>query len=142
MDKNQNTWSHRTKILFHPLGSLAGLSARFIVLWQENVRGTRKASLAGDRYNLLWMWFLNVWDNVPMDLKYVCQQYFTCMRFLGFIRYNSEHRKMRAKQQHVCKEMYQYMINTNRKWILSFGIEWTYGVKYRKRNSLLIWIKK
>ena len=45
---------------------------------------------------------------------------------------NSEHRKMRAKQQHVCKEMNQYMINTNRKWILSFGIEWTIGVKYRK----------
>jgi hypothetical protein len=32
--------------------------------------------------------FLNVWDNVPMDLKYACQQYFTCMCFLGFIRYN------------------------------------------------------
>jgi hypothetical protein len=28
------------------------------------------------------------WDNVPMNLKYVCQQYFTCMCFLGFIRYN------------------------------------------------------
>ena len=37
---------------------------------------------------LLWMWFLNFCDNVPMDLKYVCQQYFTCMCFLGFIRYN------------------------------------------------------
>jgi hypothetical protein len=36
---------------------------------------------------LLWMWFLNVWDNVPMDLKYVCQQCFTCtcMCLLGFI---------------------------------------------------------
>jgi hypothetical protein len=44
---------------------------------------------------------------------------------------NSEHRKMRAKQQHVCKEMNHYMINTNRKWILSFGIEWTIGEKYR-----------
>jgi hypothetical protein len=32
--------------------------------------------------------FLNVWDNVPMDLKYVCQQYSTCICFLGFIRYN------------------------------------------------------
>jgi hypothetical protein len=31
-------------------------------------------------------WFLNVWDNVPMDLEYVCQQYFICMCFLGFIR--------------------------------------------------------
>jgi hypothetical protein len=31
----------------------------------------------------------------------------------------SEHRKMRAKQQHVCKEMNQHMINTNRKWIVS-----------------------
>jgi hypothetical protein len=37
---------------------------------------------------LLRMWFLNVWDNVPMDLKYVYQQYFTCICFLGFIRYN------------------------------------------------------
>ena len=33
--------------------------------------------------------FLNAWDNVPMDLWYVCQQYFTCMCFLGFIRYNA-----------------------------------------------------
>ena len=31
-------------------------------------------------------WFLNVWDNVPMDLEYVCQQYFICMCFPGFIR--------------------------------------------------------
>jgi hypothetical protein len=38
--------------------------------------------------HLLWIWFLNVWDNVPMNLKYACQQYFTCMCFLGFIRYN------------------------------------------------------
>jgi hypothetical protein len=95
MGKNQNTWSHRTKIIFHeikiifhPLGSLAGFPARVIVLWQENVRGTRNTWLADDRCSLLWMWFLNVWDNVPMDLKYVCQQYFTCMCFLGFIRYN------------------------------------------------------
>jgi hypothetical protein len=36
----------------------------------------------------LWMWLLNVWGNVPMDLEYVCQQYFVCMCFLGFIRYN------------------------------------------------------
>jgi hypothetical protein len=46
-----------------------GFPARVVVLWQENVRGTRNASLAGDRYNLLWMWFLNVWDNVPNDIK-------------------------------------------------------------------------
>jgi hypothetical protein len=37
---------------------------------------------------IVTMWFLNIWDNVPMDLKYVCQQYFTYMCFLGFIRYN------------------------------------------------------
>ena len=84
MGKNQNTWSHRTKIIFHP--------TRVILLWQKNVRGTRNASLAGDRYNghslLLWMWFLNVWDNVPIDLNSVCKQYFTCMCFLGFIWYN------------------------------------------------------
>jgi hypothetical protein len=83
MGKNQ--WSHRTKIIFHPLGSLAGFPTRIIVLWQENVRGTQNASLAGDRYN---GHSRNRRDNVPMDLKYVCQQYFTCMCFLGFIRYN------------------------------------------------------
>ena len=47
--------------------------------------------------------------------------------------YNSEHRKMRAKQQHVCKEMNQYTNNTNRKWFLSFSIEWTIGANDRKQ---------
>jgi hypothetical protein len=58
--KNQNTWSHRTKIIFreiniifHPFGSLAGFPARVIVLWQENVRGTRTASLTSDHYNVV-----------------------------------------------------------------------------------------
>ena len=46
--------------------------------------------------------------------------------------YNSEHRKMRAKRQHVCKEMNQYTNNTNRKWFLSFSIEWTIGSNDRK----------
>jgi hypothetical protein len=39
MGKNQNMWSHRTKIIFrkikiifHPLGNLAGFPARVIVL--------------------------------------------------------------------------------------------------------------
>jgi hypothetical protein len=49
---------------------------------------TGKRQKHWERITLLWMWFLNVWDNVPMDLKYVCQQYFTCMCFFGFIRYN------------------------------------------------------
>ena len=81
MGKNQNTWPHRTKIIFreikiifHPLGSFADFPARVIVLWQENVRDTRNA--------------LHVGDKVVMDLKYVCQQYFTCICYLGFIRYN------------------------------------------------------
>ena len=47
-------------------------------------------------------------------------------------RYNSEHRKMRTKKQHVCKEMNQYTNNTNRKWFLSFSIEWTIGANDRK----------
>jgi len=83
MGKNQNTWSHRIKIIFreiniifHHFGSFAGFPARVIVLWQENVRGNRNGSFAGNRYN------------VPMDLEYLCQQYFTYMCFLGFIRYN------------------------------------------------------
>ena len=61
MGKNQNTWSHRTKIIFceikiifHHLGSLACFPARVIVLWQENVRGTRNASFAGNRYNVVF----------------------------------------------------------------------------------------
>ena len=43
---------------------------------------------------------------------------------------NSEHRKMRDRQQHVCKEMNQYTNNTNRKWFLSFSIEWTIGARF------------
>ena len=42
------------EIIFHPLGRLAGFPARAIVLWQENVRGTRNASFAGDRYNVVF----------------------------------------------------------------------------------------
>jgi hypothetical protein len=37
---------------------------------------------------IITMWFLNIWDNIPIDLKYVSQQYFTYMCFLGFIRYD------------------------------------------------------
>ena len=40
-------------IIFHLFGSLAGFPARVTVLWQENVRGTRTASLASDRYNVV-----------------------------------------------------------------------------------------
>jgi hypothetical protein len=77
MGKNQNTWSHRTKIIFreikiifHPLGSTRQ-SYRFL---------TGKCQRRSKR--------IIFWDNVPIDLKYVCQQYFTCMCSLGFIRYN------------------------------------------------------
>ena len=77
MGKNQNTWSHRTKIIFreikiifHPLGSTRQ-SYRFL---------TGKCQRHSKR--------IIFWDNVPIDLKYVCQQYFTCMCSLGFIRYN------------------------------------------------------
>jgi hypothetical protein len=82
--RNQNTWSHRTQIIFreiniifHPFGSLVKTSEAL---------GTHH--LPATVTMLLRMRFLNVWDNVPIDLKYVCQQYFTCMCFLGFIRYN------------------------------------------------------
>ena len=37
MGKNQNTCSHRTKIIFHHFGSLAGFPTRVIILWQEHV---------------------------------------------------------------------------------------------------------
>jgi hypothetical protein len=51
-------------------------------LWRENPRGFQGGGI------WFWMWFLNVWYNVLMNLKYACQQYFTYMCFLGFIRYN------------------------------------------------------
>jgi hypothetical protein len=51
-------------------------------------RGTRNASLEGDRYNLLWNWFLNVWDNVRLDLYMFASSILHAMCFLGFIRYN------------------------------------------------------
>ena len=38
----------------------------------------------------------------------------------------------KIKQQHVCKEINQYTNNTNRKWFLSFSIEWTIGANDRK----------
>jgi hypothetical protein len=41
-------------IIFYPFGSLAGFPARAIVLWQENVRGTRNASIAGDCFNVVF----------------------------------------------------------------------------------------
>jgi hypothetical protein len=67
----------KIKIIFHPLGSLVGFPARVVVLWQENVRGTRNASLAGDRYNLLWMWLLSdnefniIFDEIVEVILYI-----------------------------------------------------------------------
>jgi hypothetical protein len=91
------------------------------------------------RWRLFWTYLMKVILNVPDEgysertwwrlfQKLVVRTKFDIYVFIN----NSEHRKMRAKQQHVCKEMNQYMINTNRKWILSFGIEWTIGLKYMK----------
>jgi hypothetical protein len=95
MGKNQNTWSHRTKIIFreiniifHPFGSLAGFPTELSFFDRKTSEALGTHHLQATVTMLLWMWFLNVWDNVPMDLKYVCQQYFTCMCFLGFIWYN------------------------------------------------------
>jgi hypothetical protein len=88
MSKNQNTWSHRTniifreiKMIFHPLGSLVVFPARVIVLWQKNVRGTRNASLVVDV----------VFKCLRQCSKYAFQQYFTCMCFLGVYSYFSEY---------------------------------------------------
>ena len=85
LDKNQNTWSHRTKIIFHPLGSLEGFPARFIVLWQENVRGTRNASFAGDRYNMVFKYLRQRSNGLEICLPAV---FYIPVCFLGFIRYN------------------------------------------------------
>jgi hypothetical protein len=79
MGKNQNTLSHKTKIIFREIN--------IILLPPELSFFYRKTSETLGMH-CLWMWFLIVRKNVPTDLKYVCQQYFTCMCFLGFIRYN------------------------------------------------------
>ena len=86
MGKNQSTWSHRTKIIFReikiifhpPPRSLAGFPVRVIVLWQENVRGTRNASLVMDVVSKC----------LRQRSRHACQQYCTCMWFLSFILYN------------------------------------------------------
>jgi hypothetical protein len=76
MGKNQNTWSHRTKIIFreikiifHPLGSLTGFPHQsYHSLTGKHQRHSERITCRRP---------LPSWDNVPMDLKYVCQQYFT-----------------------------------------------------------------
>jgi hypothetical protein len=83
MGKNQNTWSHRKQ-------SYSTSSDALRVFPPELSFFDRKSSEAFGTHHLqaTAIMFLNIWDNVLMNLKYVCQQYFTCMCFLGFIRYN------------------------------------------------------
>jgi hypothetical protein len=96
MGNNQNTWSHRTKIIFHeiniifhPLGSLVRFPTRVIVLWQENVRGTRNASLASDRYNVVVDVVLKCLRQRSNGLE-IClsEVFYMYVLILGFIRYN------------------------------------------------------
>jgi hypothetical protein len=94
MGKHQNTWSYRTTIIFHEIniifhlfGSLMGFPARVIVLWQENVRGTRNASLASDRYNVVVDVVFKCLRQRSNGLK-ICLPTVFYMCFLGFIRYN------------------------------------------------------
>jgi hypothetical protein len=60
---------------FYPLSNQINIFM-FINIWGETLRTHHLHATAT---MLLWMWFLNVWDNVPMDLEYACQQYLTCM---------------------------------------------------------------
>jgi hypothetical protein len=84
MGKNQNTWSHRTKIIFREIKiifhSLGNQSYRFLT--GKRQRHSERITTCR-RSLLLWMCFLNVWDNVP-----ICLQAVFYMCFLGFIRYN------------------------------------------------------
>ena len=72
----------------------------------------------------------NIWILFYLNLCIYLNK--TRVHKLKLYLFDSEHRKMRAKQQHVCKEMNQYTNNTNRKWFLSFSIEWTIGANDRK----------
>ena len=95
MGNNQNTWSHKTtiifheiNIIFHPLGNLAGFPARVTVLWQENVRGTRNTSLTNDRYNVVVDVVFKCLRQRPNWLEICLPAVFKCMCFIGCIRYN------------------------------------------------------
>ena len=119
MGKNHNTWSQRTKIIFreiknifHPLGSLFSHQS-YRSLTGKRQRHSERITC---KRPLQWpqpMWFLNVWENVPLDLKFVCQQYFTCMCFLGFIRYNKTFIACRfRKYDNVFNHEYSYFPRT------------------------------
>ena len=92
MGRNQTTWSHRTNIIFreiniisHHFGSLAGFPDSAIVLWQENVRGTRNASFVGNRYNVVLKYLRQRSNGLRISLP-AAVYIFVC--FLCFIRYN------------------------------------------------------
>jgi hypothetical protein len=78
-DKNHIPWNKQIIYIYIPP---IGFSRQIF----RSLTGKRQRH--SECITLLWMRFLNVWDNVPMDKKYVCQQYLTCMCFLGFMRYN------------------------------------------------------
>jgi hypothetical protein len=70
------------KYHIHPFGRLAGFPARVIVLWQENVRDTRNASLASDRYNVvvdvvnILLYRMKPRKHIVIHVKYCWQTYF------------------------------------------------------------------
>jgi hypothetical protein len=69
-----------TYIIFHHFGSLMGFPARVIVLWQENVRGTRNASFEGDRYNVVFKYLRQRSNGLKICLPAVF------MKYIGKIR--------------------------------------------------------
>ena len=92
-DKNHISWNKKASRVFSPELSFfdsktsEALGTHHL---QATVTMARLFSLGywSWIFLLLWIRFLNIWDNVPMDLEYVCQQYFTYMCFPCFIRYN------------------------------------------------------
>ena len=75
-DKNHIPWN---KNRIPPPRTLRGFS-------RQSYRSlTGKCQRQSER--IICIWCLNIRDNVLMDLKYACQQYFTYMCVLGFVRY-------------------------------------------------------
>ena len=70
------------KFIFHSFGSLVDSSAWVIILWQENVRGTRNASLVVD---VVFKCLRQRSNGLKICLPAV---FYIFMCFLGFIRYN------------------------------------------------------
>jgi hypothetical protein len=83
------------------------------------------------RRPLQWMWLLNVWDNVPVEFKYICQQYFTCMCFLEYDFCPVWSRVLICT--HCIRNYYQHRYCACVNWY-HYHTRWKYDRLYNEKN--------